>query len=266
MKNFLKKTYVFLSVFLNLILISEFIINIPCNATDGVIYIDDPMLLKALNVSLKNSLVNGEQGGNNKQKQKSRGDFDDIFESDIVNVLRLDASNLGITDIEGLEKFTSITSTIDLSNNNISDITPLINWVKNKKANFKSKDEQLEANIFLGGNQQLFGQNYQQIYMLSGLGDHIYIYDSPRPGEGVVELPGFVNGRPVEIGNTSEQHVVSAVDSDGELNSDFDDSQNQGNQSEILNTGKNIFFTYFLSILTIVVLFMIFFKYKKLDD
>ena len=233
------------------------------------IYIPDPMLLKALNNSMNNSQnhfvkkseknlkdFEDKEFFDNKFELESekRDDFQEIFEEDVSRVCRLKADSMGILDISGIEYFTSIISTIDLSNNNISDISPLFEWVQNKKEVLEKENKKLKANIFLGGNNRLFKENFAQIYELLKMGKYIYVYDSQRNGEGIVELPGFVNGRPVE--KTEFDKILS--------DSVQGSSETDANQSEAINTGKSSDLTKVLSMLIFGFCFIMFSKYIKM--
>lgn len=207
--------------------------------TFAVNYIGDPMLLKAINNSLKEYFPN-------------RSETQEILEADIPYVLSLDASGLGITDISGIEQFTYIDSTIDLSNNNIVDITPLINWFKNKG------NEQLSTNIFLGGNPVLLNDNYKQLYTLIQMGENVRIYDSKRNGTGVIELTGFVNGRPVDTAKFDNQDLKT--DNGNIVTSNNLAEEPKADESPI-NTGLGVGLIYIFS--GIVILFICFKYFNK---
>lgn len=200
----------------------------------AVNYIGDPMLLKAINNSIKEYFPN-------------RDEAQEILEADIPYVLSLNASGLGVADISGIEQFTYIESTIDLSNNNITDITPLINWFKNKG------DEQLSTNIFLGGNPVLLNDNYKQLYTLIQMGENVRIYDSKRNGTGVIELTGFVNGRPVDIDKFDNESVEDGV-SDVEANSSLVEEPKADKAP--INTGLGVSLIYIF--LGVTILFICF--------
>lgn len=235
MKNYFKKANILFNVIL---LLNCFIIT----SVSAAVVIEDPMLLKALNNVIK-------------EEVPGRSDQQQISDEDVKYVYRLDASNMGITDILGLEKFTNIYSTIDLSDNNITDITPLINWAKNK-------GEDLNANIFLGGNSGLLENNYNQIYELSSISDKIRIYDSQRAGEGVIELPGFYKGRPAqdlnfdEISYSSKGLNITSVSQD---NIDIDNNVNQ----DVVNTGLFTLLIYIFSFIISVFIFSYSFYMQK---
>lgn len=227
MKNYFKKANIIFNVIL---LLNCFIIT----SVSAAVVIGDPMLLKALNKVIKEEIPD-------------RSDQQQISDEDVKYVYRLDASNMGITDILGLEQFTNISSTIDLSNNNISDINPLINWAKNKGVN-------LSANIFLGGNNSLLENNYNQIYELSSLSEKIRIYDSQRAGEGVVELPGFYKGRPAQDLDFDKISYSSKGLNIDNINQDKD----------IVNTGLATLLIYIFSfIISILILSYNFYIQKK---
>lgn len=227
----------------------------------------DPMLLKALNNSIKQFIVN-------------RSETQEILDKDIPYVISLNASNYQISDISGLENFIYIQSTIDLSYNKIEDISPLINLIKNKD------DPNLKANIFLGGNPILFTDNYKQIYTLLKMNENIKIYDSQRQGEGVMELIGFLNGRPADKlafddlnnNNASENFKLQSDiknknpdlkeknDDNNELyngNNTKTDIDNVNIQDELVNTGRTVILIYIISCM--LILFILWWDFYKLE-
>ena len=227
-KNFLKRC-IMLAV---LLVFSVNFINFPSFAMNDIV---DNMLLKALNNSIKQYVL-------------GREDTQEILESDAFYVKSLDASNMGITDINGLEQFVYIESTIDLSNNNISDITPLFQWVDNKE------EPNLSANIFLGNNPILFKNNYQQILTLASMSENIHIYDSKRDGDGVVELTGFVNGRPTD--QVSFDNELTNENSNNDLPA-ADDS---------VNTGTVTFMIYIFGVAIILIVLWCVIRNKKVHN
>lgn len=229
--NSLRQINILMIVF---VLFNFFIIKV--FATDSI---NDQMLLKALNKSISDFFPN-------------RGSMEEILEADVPYVIKLDASGMEISDISGLEQFVYIQSTIDLSNNNINNIAPLINWVRNKN------NKNLRANIFLGENPILSSENSKQIYILSELGENIRIYDSQREGDSVVELVGFINGRPVEeikfdnslssLSLESEsKEVINKTESAGES------GKTTNQNDDIVDTGVATVFVYIISCFIILV-------------
>ncbi len=212
MKNLFQKCFIFVSLAITF----NYIVNLNSLAMN---YIGDPMLLKALNGSIRQFFPN-------------RSDTQELLEADIPYVLTLNAKGMDISDISGLEQFIYIKSTIDLSNNNITDITPLINWANNRY------DKDVNVNIFLGGNPILLKDDYKQLYILSSMSENIYIYDSQRNGEGIIDLTGFVNGKPVDD--------VSLGLNGGQVMSDVDGSY------EVVDTGARKVYVYILSGLLVV--------------
>ena len=227
-KNLLKRCIIVSVLFI----FSMNTINFASFAMNDIV---DNMLLKSLNNSIKQYVL-------------GREDTQEILEADAFYVKSLDASNMGITDISGLEQFVYIDSTIDLSNNNISDITPLFQWVDNKE------EPNLSANIFLGNNPILFKNNYQQILTLASMSENIHIYDSKRDGDGVVELTGFVNGRPTEQVEFNKQLI----------------NENSNNSSPVadssVNTGTVTFVIYIFGVAVILFVLWSVIRNKKVHN
>ena len=213
----------------------------------GSLEIADPAFIKAINTAIKEYFT-------------ERSTDHIIMEADIPYVKALYAKDLGITDISGLEQFNHIISTIDLSNNNITDITPLINWVRNKN------DENLSANIFIGENPILSTENYKQIYTLSNMGKNIKIYDSKREGgEGVFDLTGFVDGRPVDMSTFDQNNKIPNVKQS--VNQIYENHKIEPSTSKVsINTGMfevSLIVCYFIIILIGCLSIYKYFIYKQ---
>ena len=236
-------------IFLKIASILSSVCILLCSFMVTIMAVDirDPMLLKAINNFMKQGFPN-------------RSETQEILEADVPYITSLNASNLAISDISGLEDLVYIQSVIDLSKNKIEDITPLINWVNNKE------DKNLNVNIFLGGNPVLSTDNYKQIYTLLEMGENIKVYDSQRDGGGVVELTGFSNGRPVDKLNFDDKgdsnSAISNLKDDQVGSQNKIDNMNQ--ERKVVNTGVSAEGIYFVSsIVVLCVLLMGLYKQRK---